>query len=80
MTTVVKEKERKMTNLDVIKYLCYEDTQACDKFKPIDKLTEKEFYNKYCLECGSQRCEGIGTEWFDGCRYRYELEGYVSNE
>ena len=33
-------------------FLCYEDTPACDKFKPIDKLTEKEFYDKYCLECG----------------------------
>ena len=61
--------------------LCYEDTPACDKFKPIDKLTEEEFYNKYCFECGSQRCEGIGTKWFDGYRrYRYKLDGYVSHE
>lgn len=60
--------------------LCYEDTPACKKFKPITKLTEKEFYEKYCQMCGSQRCEGMGTDWFDGCRHRYELEGYIDNE
>jgi len=37
------------------------------------KLTEKEFYQKYCQMCGSQRCEGIGTEWFNGCKYKNEL-------
>lgn len=59
---------------------CYKDTSAYDEFKPIDKLTEEEFYNEYCLECGSQRCEGIDTKWFDGCRYRYKLKSYVSHE
>ena len=58
-------------------HLCYEDTPACDKFKPIHRLTEEEFYKKYCQTCGSQRCEGISTEWFDGCRYRYELDDYA---
>ena len=41
-----------------------------------NKLTEEEFIEKYCHSCGTQRCEGIGTEWFDGCYYRHELEGY----
>ena len=40
------------------------------------KLTEPEFVHKYCSSCGTQRCEGIGTEWFNGCPYRHELEGY----
>ena len=40
------------------------------------KLTEQEFIHKYCYPCGTQRCEGIGTEWFNGCLYRHELEGY----
>lgn len=33
-------------------------------------IDETEFINKYCLKCGSQRCEGIKTDWFDGCQYR----------
>ena len=40
------------------------------------KLTEQEFIHKYCYGCGSQRCEGMGTPWFDGCQHRHELEGY----
>lgn len=40
------------------------------------KLTEQEFLHKYCYGCGSQRCEGMGTPWFDGCQHRHELEGY----
>lgn len=39
-------------------------------------MTEKEFVEKHCKMCGTQRCEGIGTEWFDGCGYRNELDGY----
>lgn len=38
------------------------------------KYTEKEFIEKYCCRCGSQRCEGIGTEWFDGCQYKNNLQ------
>lgn len=48
----------------------------CKGLKNI-KLTEKEFIEKYCKKCGSQRCEGIGTDWFDGCQHRYELENYT---
>lgn len=58
-------------------HLCYADTSACEKFKPVDRISEKEFYEKYCMMCGSQRCEGIGSEWFDGCQHRYKLEGYT---
>lgn len=37
------------------------------------KLTEEEFIEQYCYNCGSQRCEGIGTEWFDGCQNKEHL-------
>lgn len=37
------------------------------------KLTEEQFYKKHCQMCGSQRCEGIGTDWFEGCTYKEEL-------
>ena len=33
-------------------------------------LTQEEFIQKYCYNCGTQRCEGIGTEWFDGCKFK----------
>lgn len=36
-------------------------------------LTEKEFIEEYCHNCSSQRCEGIGTEWFDGCKFKDHL-------
>jgi len=51
-------------------FLCYAHTPTCEKYEPIDKLTEEEFLKKFCYKCGSQRCEGIGTDWFDGCQYK----------
>lgn len=62
------------------KHLCFQNSPACEKFKSIDKLTKEEFYSKHCQLCGSQRCEGIGTDWFDGCKYRYELENYITEQ
>ena len=39
-----------------------------------NKLSEDEFINKYCRKCGSQRCEGIGTESFEGCIHKEFLD------
>ena len=36
----------------------------------------KEFTQHYCYNCGSQRCEGIGTEWFEGCQHKEHLKNY----
>ena len=36
-------------------------------------MTKEEFINKYCHNCSSQRCEGIGTAWFDRCHFKNEL-------
>ena len=36
-------------------------------------LTADEFYAKYCMLCGSQRCGGVGSEYFDGCVHSNEL-------
>lgn len=52
------------------------ETNIANK-KNCSKLTDDEFVEKYCHNCGSQRCEGIGTDWFDGCQYRNELLSYV---
>jgi hypothetical protein len=38
-------------------------------------MTEKQFIETYCNKCGTQRCEGIGTEWFEGCQHRWDLDG-----
>lgn len=48
--------------------------------KPIDEALKdvcdkQEFISKYCRNCGSQRCEGIDTEWFEGCGYKEHLNG-----
>ena len=34
-----------------------------------NELEIKEFIEKYCQWCGSQRCEGPNTEWAEGCPY-----------
>lgn len=39
----------------------------------IVKLNEEDFVNTYCNNCGSQRCEGIGTPWFEGCKHKQKL-------
>lgn len=59
---------------DIKDDLCYKHTKACENYVPIEKLTEKEFIERFCHNCGSQRCEGIGTEWFDGCKFKDFLE------
>ena len=38
-------------------------------------MTEKQFVETYCHNCGTQRCEGVGTEWFEGCKYKWSLDG-----
>ena len=43
-------------------------------YTPQEKLSAEEFYEKFCSGCGSQRCEGIGTMWFDGCIYKELLK------
>lgn len=30
----------------------------------MNRMSEKEFANKYCSKCGTQRCEGVGTELY----------------
>ena len=39
-------------------------------------MTEKQFIETYCHNCGTQRCEGPGTEWLEGCPKRWNLDGY----
>lgn len=42
-------------------------------------MTEKEFIEKYCLLCGTQRCGGINDIPFrDGCEY-YRQEYQCNN-
>ena len=37
-------------------------------------MDKKQFYETYCLHCGTQRCEGIDSEWGEGCHYRWNLD------
>ena len=41
-------------------------------FRPL-RLTEDEFIALHCSLCGSQRCEGIGSEMFEGCKFKDQL-------
>lgn len=36
-------------------------------------MTKDEFFEAYCAWCGSQRCNGPGNEFADGCSYYREL-------
>jgi len=31
-------------------------------------MTKEEFINKYCYNCGSQRCDQ-SDEWLESCKY-----------
>ena len=39
-------------------------------------MNDKQFVETYCRNCGFQRCKGLGTEWFEGCRYRQNHDSY----
>lgn len=39
-------------------------------------MNKKQFIETYCHNCGTQRCEGIDTEWFEGCPKRWNLDNY----
>jgi CYTH domain-containing protein/predicted ATPase len=60
--------DRRFRNAELAKTL-----QFAEDAQPVE-LNEQEFIDKYCRNCGSQRCEGIGTEWFDGCHYKNQLK------
>ena len=36
-------------------------------------ITTEQFEQIYCNTCGTQRCEGINSEWFDGCKFKDHL-------
>lgn len=39
-------------------------------------MTKEEFVEKHCKLCNIQKCEGVGTDWFNICHYKNELDGY----
>lgn len=56
---------------NVMGYNSWFDAYYCTSCGHVDlHLTEHKFIQKYCNNCGSQRCEGIGSEWFDGCKFK----------
>lgn len=38
-------------------------------------MDKEQFIKTHCLNCGSQRCEGIDSEWFEGCSKKWDLDG-----
>lgn len=49
------------------------DKGVCILFQDRKRLSAEEFCQEYCLNCGSQQCEGIGTEWFESCCFKNDL-------
>jgi hypothetical protein len=43
-------------------------------------MNKEEFETTFCSSCGSQRCEGIGTEWFDGCKHKDKFKSMEVND
>lgn len=43
-------------------------------------MNKEEFIKTYCLNCGTQRCEGIDSEWFEGCKKKWELDGMNASD
>lgn len=41
----------------------------------LEDIQKQEFVERYCRACGSQRCEGIDTDWFEGCEYKDLFKG-----
>lgn len=39
-------------------------------------MTKEEFVEKHCKLCNIQKCEGVGTDRFNSCHYKNELDGY----
>ena len=37
------------------------------------KLSAENFIKRYCSDCASQRCYGVGSSTFEGCIYRNML-------
>ena len=38
------------------------------------KVSKDEFIEKYCKTCRSQRCEGLDSKWFEGCKFKANLQ------
>ena len=43
-------------------------------------MNKEEFVKTHCLNCGTQRCEGIDSEWFSGCKKKWDLDGMNPSE
>lgn len=39
-----------------------------------DICDKETFINIYCKNCGSQRCEGVDSEWFNGCLFKERVQ------
>jgi hypothetical protein len=39
-------------------------------------MNDMQFMETYCSKCGTQRCKGIDSEWFEGCKYRWNHDSY----
>ena len=43
-------------------------------------MNKEEFIKTHCFSCGTQRCEGVDSEWFEGCKKKWELDGMNASD
>ena len=77
---IIKKRSYKDVNngetVDGVKFITEEQRVVANETDTSqEKLSAGEFYDKFCSHCGSQRCEGIGTDWFEGCEHKEFLKG-----
>ena len=73
-----------VSNMDIYgEYKPYTLVESEKEFITIvlDMVRKEEFIEKYCRTCGTQRCEGVDTEWAEGCvHYREHFQNEVQNK
>ena len=48
------------------------------EFRTKEEIAEIFFEIIHCDNCGSQRCEGVYSEWFSGCQHKEEYDRLVN--
>ena len=80
LTTLIKQSALPTSKLNTVK-MKYEEIDLekvaeflLDNGVDIHEYDVDEFVEHFCRRCGSQRCEGIGTEWWVACKYADHLK------
>ena len=80
--TVIKEAMRLLIVEELLSYVGKIPDEYVERSKIVHEdvfkdgvayLTSEQFTKIYCNNCSTQRCAGINSEWFDGCKFKEYL-------